>query len=466
MVMDIGGVVMSNKSIFKRYMICLMIISTIFVSLMVYISYKNTSSYFTEEIYKLMESSQNDDERFISNYSEKRNVHGNGNEHSNERSNKRNTLPDERRSVFKFIVAKNNETLDFKASTIHLQKEYLELFMKKISVDIKSDKLGRGEISFDDNTLLYSINKPIDSSNVYVVTSMWASYPIEITKAMVGRTLTLSMLFLIFLWTVSFIFNRYMSQKFKILNLNLESLENRNWNSFLPIDERYETGQLNEKINQVRNQLEIYDSAQKEQFHAFSHELKTPIMIIKGYLDSIKGGLYPKGDINSSLEVVYEETEQMEQLIKNVLYLNKLEYLNLHYKPSNRIDIVPLVLKASDRFKILSPNLNWNFDLSSNFVFGIEEQWQLIIDNLISNQIRYASSKIIISITEDAITIGNDGSPIDPGIVDSLFEPFKKGRDGRTGLGLSIVDRLLKLNGYTIHLDQSQYVKFIIKLNK
>lgn len=460
MAMAIGGVVMTNKSIFKRYMTFLMIISTIFVSLMVYISYKNTSSYFTEEIYKLMESSQNDDERFISNYSEKRNEHG------NERSNKRNAPPDQRRSVFKFIVAKNNETLDFKGSTIHLPTAYLELFIKKIGSEIESDKLGRGEISFDDNTLLYSINKPIDSSNVYVVTSMWASYPIEITKAMVGRTLTLSMLFLIFLWTISFIFNRYMSQKFKILNLNLESLENRNWNSFLPIDELYETGQLNEKINQVRNQLEIYDSAQKEQFHAFSHELKTPIMIIKGYLDSIKDGLYPKGDLNSSLEVVYEETEQMEQLIKNVLYLNKLEYLNLHYKPSNQIDIVPLVLKASDRFKILAPNLNWHLDLSSNFVFGIEEQWQLIIDNLISNQIRYASSKIIVYITEDAITIGNDGAPIESILIDSIFEPFKKGRDGRTGLGLSIVDKLLKLNGYTIYLDQSEYVKFIIKLNK
>ena len=455
---------MNNKSIFKRYMSFLMIVSTIFVSLMVYISYKNTSSYFTEEIYKLMESSQNDDERFISNYSEKRNDHND--EHSNERSNKRNAPPDERRAVFKFIVTKNNETLYFKSSTIHLQKKYWELFTKKISKDIIYDNAGRGEISLGENTLLYVINKPVDSQDIYVVTSMWASYPIEITKAMVGRTLTLSILFLIFLWTVSFIFNRYMSQKFKILNLNLESLENRNWNSFLPINELYETGQLNEKINQVRKQLEIYDSAQKEQFHAFSHELKTPIMIIKGYLDSIKGGLYPKGDLNSSLEVVYEETEQMEQLIKNVLYLNKLEYLNLHYKPSNRIDIVPLVLKASDRFKILAPNLNWNFNLSPNFVFGIEEQWQLIIDNLISNQIRYASSKIIVSITEDTITIGNDGAPIESTLVDSIFEPFRKGRDGRTGLGLSIVDRLLKLNGYTIYLDQYEYVKFIIKLNK
>lgn len=453
--MDIGGVAVNKRSIFKRYMAFLMIISTIFMILMVYISYKNTSSYFTEEIYKLMESSQSNDENFINNYTERRGIPF---------SNKRDIRPpDERRSVYKFIVTEDKKSLILNSAPIHIKKEYTSLFMEEIREKISSQKLGRGEILLGENTLLYTINKPVSTKNVYVITSMWGSYPVEITKAMVGRTLALSIIFLLFLWTVSFSFNRYMSQKFKVLNQNLEALENRHWDTFKIMDETYETGQLNEKINQVRNQLKLYDLAQKEQFHAFSHELKTPIMIIKGYLDSIKNGLYPKGSLLSSLDVVYEETEQMEQLIKNVLYLNKLEYLNQHYVPSNKVDIIPIILKASDRFKILSPKLDWIFSLEPKLVTGTEEQWQLIIDNLISNQIRYADKEIIIEVNESSIVIGNDGKKIDSNIETQIFEPFKKGSDGKTGLGLSIVNRILMLNGYKIYVKQNDYVKFIIK---
>lgn len=457
--MDIGGADVNNKSIFKRYMACLMIVSTVFMMLMVYISYRNTGSYFTEEIYKLMESSQSNDENFLNNYDEDRN----GPPSPNVPNKRENRPPDERRSVYKIVITDEDDTLNVKSSSMHIKKEYMALFIEEVSEKINSQKFGRGEILLGENTLLYSINKPVSSKDIYVITSMWASYPIEITKAMIGRTLALSIIFLIFLWTVSFIFNRYMSQKFKVLNDNLEALENRHWDQFEVMNETYETGQLNEKINQVRTQLEIYDLAQKEQFHAFSHELKTPIMIIKGYLDSIKNGLYPKGNLSSSLDVVYEETEQMEQLIKNVLYLNKLEYLTKHYVPSNKVDIVPLILKASDRFKILVPNLDWIFSLESKLVTGTEEQWQLIIDNLISNQIRYAVEKIIIDVNETTITIGNDGKKIEPELKDYLFEPFKKGADGKTGLGLSIVNRLLILNGYKIHIEQDDYVKFIIE---
>lgn len=446
---------MKVKSIFKRYMVFLMLGSLVFSVLMIYIAYKNTSSYFKEETYRLMESSQTSDTALM--------PVDIGGHHMGE-GNRRGMLAQaERRMVYKTRVLNQGQQLELKGTTLRLKREEMGIFLEALGKSIGKGQLGRGEILIGDNLLLYSINQPDSAAQNYLITSMWAAYSGEITQAMVGRTAGLSLLFLGFLWSVSFIFNRYMAQKFRVLNDNLEALENRNWQHFKSLNEDYETGRLNQKIDQVRGQLALYDQGQKEQFHAFSHELKTPIMIIKGYLDSIQSGLYPKGDLKASLEVVYEETEQMEQLIKNVLYLNKLEYLNQHYKPLGEIDLEPLIKHAVERFQVLGEHLQWELELSPRRVRGTEEQWQLIIDNLVSNQIRYAKTKIKIVVNDHQVTIGNDGEPIEADLQSSLFEPFKKGRQGKTGLGLSIVKRLLALNGYRIQVKQEPCVLFCIE---
>ena len=451
----IGGAAMKAKSIFKRYMFFLMLGSLVFSALMIYIAYKNTSSYFKEETYRLMESSQENDGLLISNEETG---------HHMGAGNRRGMLAQaERRMVYKTLVKDQGINLELEGTTLRLNREHMRVFLGELEHRIEKAQFGRGEILIDGNLLLYSINQAESNAKNYVISSMWAAYSGEITQAMVGRTAGLSLLFLGFLWSVSFIFNRYMAQKFRVLNDNLEALENRNWQHFKSLNEDYETGRLNQKIDQVRGQLALYDQGQKEQFHAFSHELKTPIMIIKGYLDSIQSGLYPKGDLKASLEVVYEETEQMEQLIKNVLYLNKLEYLDQHYKPLGEIDLEPLIKHAVERFQVLGDHLQWELELSPRRVRGTEEQWQLIIDNLVSNQIRYAKTKIKIVVNDHQVTIGNDGEPIEADLLASLFEPFKKGRQGKTGLGLSIVKRLLALNGYRIQVKQEPCVLFCIE---
>ena len=278
-----GGAAMKAKSIFKRYMVFLMLGSLVFSVLMIYIAYKNTSSYFKEETYRLMESSQTSDTALM--------PADIGGHHMGE-GNRRGMLAQaERRMVYKTRVLNQGQQLELKGTTLRLKREEMGIFLEALGKSIGKGQLGRGEILIGDNLLLYSINQPDSAAQNYLITSMWAAYSGEITQAMVGRTAGLSLLFLGFLWSVSFIFNRYMAQKFRVLNDNLDALENRNWQHFKSLNEDYETGRLNQKIDQVRGQLALYDQGQKEQFHAFYHELKTPIVIIKGYLDSIQSGL-------------------------------------------------------------------------------------------------------------------------------------------------------------------------------
>ena len=90
--------------------------------------------------------------------------------------------------------------------------------------------------------------------------------------------------------------------------------------------------------------------------------------------------------------------------------------------------------------------------------------WESIVDNLLTNFIRYAESKIEINIGHRKMSLFNDGEPIDETIITDIFSPYKKGIKGQFGLGLSIVNKTCDLLGYTIKVENTKKgVKFVIE---
>ncbi len=117
-----------------------------------------------------------------------------------------------------------------------------------------------------------------------------------------------------------------------------------------------------------------------------------------------------------------------------------------------------------DKFKFHRKDIKFelSYDKKSKF-YGSVENWETILDNLLSNFMRYASTTIKIIAKQNKLILYNDGDPIDNDFIEVIFTPFRKGIKGEFGLGLSIVKKTLNLMGYDISIrNEKKGVSFII----
>lgn len=500
---------MKNNSIFARFFKSFLMITSVFLIVIGVFFNQYINNYFREESYKMLESSQSANSLILKNlfYSAEkyeyfidkklnnkpRNVNKKELQKQMQNGLKNNSikvvqkkvegLAIERRAITQnFLIVGKNEELIFldsiqmnnfeieaKLRKIIEEDQYLDI-EKKQSVEIngKQRLYLIGEVLMDDRTISKIKNSKgqnIEIEEIYVISSMWESYSNDMSRDFLERYIVLALMFLFLVVSLTGYFSRYMLIKFKRLENTLKKVGRREWDESVIIEDSYELGRLSKSIDDMRCRLKEYDEEQKNQFHIISHELKTPIMIIKGYLESILNGLYPKGNLNNSLGVVYQETDKMENMVKNILYLNKMDYLRKHYQIDSSVDLKKVIEVAVDRFENIRPDIEWNLNMESSNYVGTEEQWELILDNILSNQVRYAKTFIGIKLTNEELIIENDGELIAKESIDKVFEPFFKGSGGQTGLGLSIVKKLLEINNYRVSV-KNDFNKVVFMINK
>ena len=125
------------------------------------------------------------------------------------------------------------------------------------------------------------------------------------------------------------------------------------------------------------------------------------------------------------------------------------------------------VQTAVDKFKLSNKDIEFVIDINKKETIfnGSEEMWEAIIDNILSNFVRYAKKKIKITIKNKKIILYNDGPNIDENIINNIFTPYEKGINGVFGFGLSIVKNTLQILEYDIYIEnkKEEGVYFIIK---
>ena len=219
---------------------------------------------------------------------------------------------------------------------------------------------------------------------------------------------------------------------------------------------------LSRSIDDMKSTLKKQDEYKNQMYQNISHDFKTPLTVIKSYIEAIDDGIV---DSNSGSAVIKEQLKKLEIKVHSLLYLNKLTYLKDLEKCNEKINVRPIIKNSVEKFKIQRQDVNFNITASGKTMFnGTHDMWEAIIDNLLNNFIRYAEKEIKIIIKPNKITFYNDGPHIDPDILNNIFTPYKKGIKGQFGLGLSIVKKTLKLLGYEINvINEKKGVSFIIK---
>ena len=224
-----------------------------------------------------------------------------------------------------------------------------------------------------------------------------------------------------------------------------------------------EIGEMENAIVKMNDELKKQDKAKEDMIHNISHDLKTPIATIKSYAESIKDGIYPYGTLESSVDVILDNAQRLENKVHSLLYMNRVEYLvasDAEGVVTNMKDVVEQVVLNS---AVIRPEIQVITDVEEVFFDGLIEAWRVAIENIMENAFRYAKSYIKIEVREDWLCISNDGPKMPEDRIESLFRPYEKGEGGRFGLGLSIVFKVCKANHYIVKGENSDDgVRFII----
>lgn len=230
----------------------------------------------------------------------------------------------------------------------------------------------------------------------------------------------------------------------------------------LQLDRNDEIGILFKSLNKIKYELDLQSKHRDEMLHNISHDLKTPIALIKTYTQSVQDGVHPYGTLESSVDIILENADRLESKVTSLLHLNHLDY-SVEEKKASEVDMKALIEHLVDQMRAMHPEIEIKLYLKPVYFEGDIEHWRICVENILENAYRYVDSKIIIWLRQDYLEIYNDGASIPDKNVHDLFLPYKKGIKGQFGLGLSIVLKTVSLYEYEVFaLNLEVGVSFVI----
>lgn len=214
----------------------------------------------------------------------------------------------------------------------------------------------------------------------------------------------------------------------------------------------------NNELQQDLENKEKLEEMRTEFLSNVSHELKTPIALIQGYSEGLKEGV--SDDVESRnfyCEVIMDEAEKMNQLVKSLLELNQLEFGNgdLVMERFNVVEIIKGILQSLD-IMIQQKECKVLLDLEDTvYVWGDQFKIEHVLRNYLTNALNHVDGDNVIQIkikeNEKArISVFNTGTPIPEADVDRVWEKFFKVDKARTreyggnGIGLSVVKAIME----------------------
>ncbi len=267
-----------------------------------------------------------------------------------------------------------------------------------------------------------------------------------------------------------FALKRFVQNRLQNIFRTLQSpptLKHKNVNALITEAERHVNVLNDYRIREIK-QLKVQDEFRREFIGNLSHELKTPIFSIQGFLDSLLDGALENPEINRKfIERASISTDRMVQLIEDLDQITKLESTELKIvkRPFELIDLIKEIIDTLElQAKEKNIKLKIAKEYPATYVMGDRNKLFQVFTNLLRNSISYGNvdgnTEIFISPIDDLILIevSDDGIGIDPNHWPRVFERFyrvEKSRsrhEGGTGLGLAIVKHILEAHGQGITL--------------
>ena len=308
-------------------------------------------------------------------------------------------------------------------------------------------------------SLLYGIKK--GNGYIFLFTSL---EDIGTTTSLIKNQLIyVTLLAILFSIVIAMFLSRRIAKPISDMTKNAKILADGNYDVEFTTTGIKEIDELANTLNYLEQEVSKTDEYRRDLMANVSHDLKTPLTMIKAYAEMIRDiTLDNKEKTKENLNVIIDETDRLNILVNDILELSKLqnnqETLNIE-----KFDIVELISDILKRYQIIKETENYNLILESPqsiIVKADKKRISQVIYNLINNAINYTGDdlKVTIRITENQkdckIEITDTGKGIDEKDLPNIWNRYyKKEKNHKrnvvgTGLGLSIVKNILEQHNF------------------
>lgn len=267
------------------------------------------------------------------------------------------------------------------------------------------------------------------------------------------------------------------------INAVAEEYSTGNFETKLDIKSHDEIGQLAATLEYMASELSKLDEYRRSFISNISHDFRSPLTSIKGYIEAIQDGTIPPEKQSKYLDIVVAETNRLTKLTSSLLELNDFDSYGI-WLMRKEFDVVDLVKSAMNTFegKCIEKNISLilNNHTENSIVYADKTKIQQVIYNLLDNAIKFTSEgkNIYITLTDKNeklfVSVKDEGCGIPADSLKKIWVRFYKadtsrGKDKQgTGLGLAITREIVKAHGENINVVSTEGVgsEFTFSLSK
>ncbi len=370
-----------------------------------------------------------------------------------------------------------NEQSNF-AYTNNLFMERIQEFQANLLLNKKNANYNSlQEIDYEQNDIKYKIIiKPIKdkSGEVTYIFSMASLQPVDEAVQMIKEYYVyIVLLVLVLIFLSSFYYSKKIAKPLLQINKTTKRIANLDFSERVSVETRDEIGDLSQNINLLSNTLHSHieqlqrdiekekklENTRKEFISGVSHELKTPLSIMKSCISILKDGVADHKR-EYYFKAMEKEVDKMDMMIVDMLELAKFE--SGTYKMQMDVFYVDIAIQhicEQLSLEIIKKQLHVHTHLSAIEVIANHRLMEQVITNFITNAIRYTPEKedIIVSTIDEPsrikVCVENKGAHIEEDQLDKIWDRFyrvdtaRQRSQGGTGLGLAISKNILELHG-------------------
>ena len=232
----------------------------------------------------------------------------------------------------------------------------------------------------------------------------------------------------------------------------------------IPVRGNDEMAKLAESFNRMAEDLNRLEDSRRTFVANVSHELRSPMTSIRGYVQGILDGTIGQDEQNRYLDVVLSETQRLTKLVNELLELSRFDSGKSSVNPQ-RFDITALILKVmfeyEQRIEARGIDVDIEFREQPLYVLADPDRITQVLNNLIDNAVKFSDDSGLITVRAQiqnekcAVIISNTGPGISREDLPMIFERFYKADKAHTagmgtGLGLAIVKKIVDQHGEAV----------------
>ncbi len=343
---------------------------------------------------------------------------------------------------------------------------------------------GIGNFSGNSHEVYYISGQPVYTVKGLIVGAIFISSPAAASLDFLDNLhrifMVTGLIVLLLGFVVSYFVAQSMSRPLKKMQIATRAYAKGDFSVRVDDSGDDEIGELARGFNLMSESLEQLESLRSSFIADVSHELKTPMTTIAGFVDGMLDGTIPHEKQHEYLQIISNETRRLSRLVVRMLEASRIESGQVKLNPIrfNLTDLIcQTVIGFEQRIKEKKINVDINFENDSVFVYADQDNIAQVIYNLIDNATKFSHDEgtmsVTVSITDTKayVKVANDGQTIAPNVLAHIFDRFYKADQSRgkdnsgAGLGLFLCKSIINMHGEDINaMSENGKTEFVFTL--